>query len=105
MLKNLNHLGHLFRLGKRKGAQHFEVCSVTGDWLISMADGKKVCKEDDMTRWRYFREAQFITKKDNGYSPNDRITMTDEAGHAAHFYVIDVGLEDGEGKVKLVVGL
>lgn len=105
MLKNLKRLGDFYRLGKRKDANKFEVCTVKGDWLLSMADGKKVCKQDDRTRWRYFRESEYLTKKNEGYSPNDRIKSTDEEGHEAWFYVIEVGEEDVKGEIKLVVGL
>ncbi|URC22726.1 hypothetical protein KASHIRA_01520 [Serratia phage vB_SmaM-Kashira] len=106
MLKDPKDLNYLYSLGKRKGAQYFEVCNIVGDWLISVDDGKKVCKSDQLTRRRMFREAEFIVKpqvEGQPYKQGARISKEDSDGHPAWFYIVEVGEESPDGDVKLLV--
>lgn len=106
MVKDLKDVNVIYSLGKRKDAQYFEVCSIAGDWLMSVVDGKKVCKTDQLTRRRMFREAEFIHQKvveGHTFKQGDRIRRNDESGHPAWFYIVDIGEVGPCGNVKLLV--
>lgn len=104
MLKSLNELNYLFAMGKGKKDRAYKPCKIVGDWLLSITDGSKVCKLEQLTTVRYFRTASFEKDVPAGlHKPGDRIKMEDEAGHDAWFYVLEISEPGSDGLVTLLV--